>query len=164
MKAIVLHLGPNFENKWSELHDLELKYLTNEQEPIHTIINSQSLFYSCFFRVSLGFVANTAGAHTEPVMIITLGFTASVCLLTFSFILYMFSMWCLLSFIFRTEIRTDLNAEHCGFTFLKSPSREKKSCSLTLWYLLKTCLLIKFFYYAPFELWIDYVDSLTKTQ
>lgn len=78
MKAIVLYLGPNFENKWSEVHDLELKYLTNEPEPVRRIMNSQSLYYSCFFRVSLGFVANTAGAHTEPVTIITLGFISSV--------------------------------------------------------------------------------------
>lgn len=42
MKAIVLYLGLNFENKLSEVHDLELKYLTPEQEPINKIIKSQS--------------------------------------------------------------------------------------------------------------------------
>lgn len=131
MKAIVLYLGPNFENKWSKVHDLKLKYLTNEPEPGRRIMNSQSLFYSCFFRVSLGFVANTAGAHTEPVTIITLGFIFfGVSLLTFSFILYMFSVWCLLFFIFRTDIRIDLKAEHCGFSFFKSLSREKERAVL----------------------------------
>lgn len=130
-------------NTWSEVYNLELKYLTPEQEPINKIIKSRSWFYSCFFRASLGFAAHTANracyAHD-------LGFQFfGVSLLTFSFILYMFSMWCLLFFIFRIEIRIDLKTEHCGFPFLKRLSRKKKSYSLTLWHLLKTCLLLEFF-------------------
>lgn len=45
MKAIILYLAPNFEKKSSEVHDLALKYLTNEPEPVHRIMDSQSLFY-----------------------------------------------------------------------------------------------------------------------
>lgn len=42
VKAIVPYLGMNFENKWSEVHDLECKYLTPEQEPTNKTINSES--------------------------------------------------------------------------------------------------------------------------
>ena len=42
MKAVVPYLGQNFENRLSEVHDLELKYLTSEQEPTNKTINSQS--------------------------------------------------------------------------------------------------------------------------
>lgn len=123
MKAIVLYLGLNFENKLSEVHDLKLKYLTPEQEPINKIIKSQSWFYSCFFRVSPGSAANTANrtCHDHNLGLHFFG----VSLLTFSFILYMFSLWCLLFFIFRIEIRIDLKTEHRGFPFLKSLSRKK---------------------------------------
>lgn len=92
MKAIALYLRQNFENKLSEVHDLELKYLTSEQDPITKIINLQSLCYSCFFRVSCGFAASTAGTYMKHVMI-NLGFHFfSVNLQTFSFILYIISV------------------------------------------------------------------------
>lgn len=102
--------------------------------------------------MSLGFVACTAVAYNRACDDHSPGFSFfGVNLLNVSFIFYMFSMWCLLFFIFRIEIQMALKTEHHGFSFLKSPSREK-SHSLTLWHLLKTCLLLEFFYHAPFEL------------
>lgn len=77
MKAIVLYLELNFENKLSEVHNLEPKYLSPEQEAINKIISSQC-YCTHTSSVSLGFVANPAGAHIEPVMIIALGLVSLV--------------------------------------------------------------------------------------
>lgn len=138
-------------NTWSEVHDLELKYLTPEQEAINKIIKSQFDFIHASSESPLGLLPTLP---TEPVMIMTLGFILWYKSSDFFFILYVFSMWCLLFFIFRVEIRIDLKTEHCGFLFLKSLSRKKKSDSLTLWHLLKTCLLLEFFvmFFLNFEL------------
>lgn len=61
MKAIVLYLGPNFEKKWSEVHDLELKYLTNEPEPIRRIMNSQSYIIHASLECPLGLLPTMLG-------------------------------------------------------------------------------------------------------